>query len=477
MAGDSPGGAGQGGSAGRGGPQRCTDARPLVPGQATGFFRCGPDSSFIHRAARADCASQVPREDHVLPPSRDPAEGGAGGAGGNSGARECTTDYECSEKPLGFCSASNNPFGPFANMCRYGCQRDEQCATGELCLCGDPVGECVPASCGLDANCAEGALCASYDIVDECKIWQNYGFACQDMRDECAGSDCDGYCTKTGDHRVCDPGASGCGRPFLIDGKHRQAAPTRRLDWAQRHVFVACDGLSSEARQRIGREWLESALLEHASIASFARFTLQLLEFGAPAELVEASGQAMLEEAGHARICFAIAGQYLDEPVGPTALSLAGALPSTSLLELCRLTLLEGCIGESVAAAIASELSSRARDSVLRDVLNGIAGEELSHAALAFRFLHWAVPRLSAEDHARLVAHFRRAVKDLVQGTRQRVFADTGVHGELLLEHGVMSESIRAEVVEAALADMIEPCAARILRAPSARPRTRRAQA
>ena len=55
-------------------------------------------------------------------------------------------------------------------------------------------------------------------------------------------------------------------------------------------------GLDEETRLALGAWWAEIAALEHASVASFARFTLQLLSLGAPPELLADVGQASADE-------------------------------------------------------------------------------------------------------------------------------------------------------------------------------------
>ncbi|MBT9554900.1 MAG: hypothetical protein IV100_02675, partial [Myxococcales bacterium] len=45
-------------------------------------------------------------------------------------------------------------------------------------------------------------------------------------------------------------------------------------------------------REVLVQRWLSVAALEHASVGSFARFTLQLLAVGAPPDLLLATQQA-----------------------------------------------------------------------------------------------------------------------------------------------------------------------------------------
>ena len=102
--------------------------------------------------------------------------------------------------------------------------------------------------------------------------------------------------------------------------------------------------------------------MEHASIASFNRFSLQLLAVGAPPELVEASQRAALDEIEHARIAFALASKYGTTPVGPSSLDLAGdTLGQLDLASVTASTVEEGCVGETLAALEAEAARDAAR--------------------------------------------------------------------------------------------------------------------
>jgi len=56
--------------------------------------------------------------------------------------------------------------------------------------------------------------------------------------------------------------------------------------------------------------------LEHASIAAFARFSLQLLSLGAPAGLIDDCTRALGDETAHARLCFQLASAYAGRAIG-----------------------------------------------------------------------------------------------------------------------------------------------------------------
>lgn len=197
------------------------------------------------------------------------------------------------------------------------------------------------------------------------------------------------------------------GRPFLVAGKPRTARAVARSDYAAHPDpslevggGLAVAQLSLAERGLLAEQWERIGLMEHASVAAFARFTLQLLALGAPLALVGASQQAQRDELRHAQLAFHMASQYAGRPVGPGSLDLAGAggLSGEGALEqVATGALLEGCIGETVAALVAREGAEAAVDPAVQAVLAQIAGDEQRHAELAWKFLDWALsqqPRL-----------------------------------------------------------------------------------
>lgn len=171
----------------------------------------------------------------------------------------------------------------------------------------------------------------------------------------------------------CDEGD---GRPFLVQGERRVAS-----------VFGA-----DQADAAPG-EWLASARLEHASVAAFARLTLQLMSLGAPAELLRDVQLAALDELRHADFFFELASRQAGQRLEPGALDVAGALDDFSLAGLIESNLLEGCIGETLAAEQLRERAARSSDAALQAELLQIADDETRHAALAFRILRWCRER------------------------------------------------------------------------------------
>ncbi|MEO6598422.1 MAG: hypothetical protein ABIQ16_01020, partial [Polyangiaceae bacterium] len=234
--------------------------------------------------------------------------GGASGAGGEAGEAAtpstCTSDDQCLALPLGYCELGSFAGDPAPHVCKSGCITDNDCATGSACECqGTRMGQCRPSDCRSDAECGPSSGCYRVDSV--CGV---NSYRCTQAADEClTNADCaGGRCRfdSLKDHRACYFGV--CGRPFLIQEAARLADVAERRDWLELETLPDLSGLSALDRAELAAHWARLGQMEHASIAAFARFSLQLLSLGAPAELVEACNRALVDETAHTRLCFAL---------------------------------------------------------------------------------------------------------------------------------------------------------------------------
>lgn len=379
------------------------------------------DNGIQHRTSVATCDSNVPRSAEEFT------------CGDEFGS--CSTDEDCAEQANGFCDTGFDG-GCF---CHYGCETDADCDAGNACLCGEPVGVCVPANCQTDADCADEGLCALYQTDRECGI--GTGLACTTSEDECLldsdcaeGTICD---VEVGDVRKCvDVGGCAIGRPFLIHGHPRLAAAVDGdSSWAT-PLSPSLADMDEQTRTALAERWTAIALMEHASIAAFARFTLQLLSVGAPAELVRDAASAMADETRHAQIAFGLASAYAKRIVGPGVLSIRGALDTNDLETFVTTLLLEGCLGETMAAIEARTDASTAPCPVVREVLETVAHDEMQHAILAWRTLAWLLSQPTLEAEVARLTH--------------DVFAQLP---------GRTNDPLRTEV----LREVVLPCAAQLL--------------
>lgn len=223
------------------------------------------------------------------------------------------------------------------------------------------------------------------------------------------------------------------GRPYVVDGVQRAAGPARRADWAEHRLDgprAAPGAARRTTRDRaLAEAWLRDARLEHASVASFAVFALDLLALGAPAELVARAHRAALDEIDHATRCFALASGYAGEPLGPGALLTGVSTPRPSLCPVdaaatrlraspgepgelrprCRdarlaeavdAAIREGCVAETRAALLAEAQQHASDDAASRAALAKIAIDEADHAALAFDFVAWALEQGGASTRS-----------------------------------------------------------------------------
>lgn len=253
----------------------------------------------------------------------------------------------------------------------------------------------------------------------------------------------------------------GTGRPFYVAGAARTAR-ARRGDggWIDKALAPAARDLPARARAALSEAWTRDALLEHASVASFSRFSLELLAAGAPADLVGAAHRAALDEVRHARLCFALASAYGGEPIAPSPLAMEGAmLTACDLPALAAETARDAAIGETLSAILAAEQLARATDPAVRRALTVIAEDEARHAELAWRTLAWAVERGGAPVRAALRAIFSDAARHFPVTAR----SPEGVAPEIAAAHGRLDHETACEVVIRGLAEVVLPSATALL--------------
>jgi hypothetical protein len=245
------------------------------------------------------------------------------------------------------------------------------------------------------------------------------------------------------------------GRPFLVEGQSRVAALQTRADWLQTFE-LDLDGVPASVRAAAARAWASIGQMEHASVAAFARFALQLLSLGAPPELIELTTRAMADETRHARLAFGVASALGGQALGPAALEIERSLLETSLTDIVRLVVREGCIGETCAALEAREAALLVQHPGLARLLDAVADDESRHAELAWRFVSWALERAPAEVAA--------VVQSELDTARPAAPAGASADELAVSAYGILPEQLRHELQTAAFREVIGPCAAALLR-------------
>jgi hypothetical protein len=253
------------------------------------------------------------------------------------------------------------------------------------------------------------------------------------------------------------------GRPFLVDGTARRASACPNDDWLTAGLTLRTEHRDEARRLRLSHAWAQTALLEHGSIAAFARFTLQLLALGAPASFVEAANAAIADETKHAKLAFAVASAYGGRPTGPGTLAIEGALDAASLRDVVVSTIREGCIGETVSAILAVEALPYVSDPVLHQVLTTIADDETRHAQLAWRFVQWALERGDADVRSAARAEFERAAEQRASSSYRPLDAEDVD----LLAGGIIPDQLGQLLRAECMRRVIGPCADALFRDPA----------
>jgi hypothetical protein len=234
------------------------------------------------------------------------------------------------------------------------------------------------------------------------------------------------------------------GRALRVDGEARVADVARGGDGWRADLQPNLD-LDAGVRARLARAWLQTAQLEHASIAAFASLALRLVAAGAPAALITAAHAAALDEVKHARFAFELASAYAGERLAPGRFDVATRAAVTgTIAELAIETFVDGCINEAAAAHQAELAAEQAVDPVVAAALREIAEDETRHAALAWAVVAWCV-RQDQITVAELRSHVRH----------------TGVvppNNEDLAGYGVLGDRATATVREHVLRDVVGPC-------------------
>jgi len=217
--------------------------------------------------------------------------------------------------------------------------------------------------------------------------------------------------------------------------------------------------LPEPLRSALARHWTTAAQMEHASVGSFSRFSLQLLAVGAPPSLLERAHLAALDEIKHAELCFSLATVYAGRAVGPGPLRVdERGFRAWDLVSVAVATVEEGCVGETIAAIEAETASELAVDDAVKLVLTRIHEDEARHAELAFSFVRWAAETGGAPVKSALADAFRRTLA-VHRGQR----APAGVIDGELEAHGVLGASRKHDLRARITSEVVEPAASGFL--------------
>lgn len=165
-----------------------------------------------------------------------------------------------------------------------------------------------------------------------------------------------------------------------------------------------------DAQAGPGRYFAAVSALEGAAVVAFERLAHELSHHGAPQALVDAALDAAAEEVTHATLMAGLARRYGATPAPVHA----DPLPVRDLLTLAIENAAEGCVRETLGAAIGHYQAGAAADPEVAAVMALVAEDECGHAALSHRIAAWLHTRLSEGDRAAVAAAQLQAIDSML---------------------------------------------------------------
>ncbi|MFK7929603.1 MAG: ferritin-like domain-containing protein [Myxococcota bacterium] len=335
-------------------------------------------------------------------------------------------------------------FTILAGLSAAGCGTKGKWVSTDLCIDVDPEATTCPATADVEPESLFSLEWCDIDIksVDGSGSVQEDPFSGNPENPEL-------LCCYPATARDADQGCI-VGRPFFADGVAQMAAPRPGSGWTPpRDPTIPHNSAMAEA-------WLNAALGEHASIAAFARVTLEMMALGAPADLLTELQQAAADEVQHAQLCFERVQHFGGGALEPGRFPLSPDLRlNTDPVSIAVAAVREGCIGETVSAWLAERAAERATDLTSKRVLTQIAADESRHAALSWRMVAWLMQEYGDEVRDAVVSALAEpvAVAPMLPGD------------DALAAFGAIPIAEHAALVQAARTQVLEPAAAVLLAA------------
>lgn len=312
------------------------------------------------------CGARASLRVDTAAPDAGAGAGGGGGAGGAASTTAATTTTTTADGAGGF-------FGFDGGLTTVGSGPvlDGGTQIIHACINPDALGSCPDAAQAPTALTSSGALqCNTFVSLVSGPALEN-GVCCYDVE--------------------VMPFPCYVGRTFFLDEGVVKASLRKGGRWRAGSAPITA-GMPERTRRALAEAWARDGLFEHASVASFSRFTMQLLALGAPADLVRDTQLANVDEVKHAELCLGLASAYFGEPVEPTGLPFpAPIVIEADLAAIAAESAMEACIGETVATVQAMDALANTTDPAVREVLRATVEDEARHAELGWRFLAWAL--------------------------------------------------------------------------------------
>jgi hypothetical protein len=243
------------------------------------------------------------------------------------------------------------------------------------------------------------------------------------------------------------------GRQLRRRGRVLLPPVARGATWTTRSLAVTVDDAMRDA---LAAQWRENGRTEHASVAAFARLTLDLMALGAPAVLLAGAQRDAADEVRHTELCFSLARAIDGREDSPGAFPEAAkartlsSVRSVALAQLAVDSLVDGALHEGVSARVVAKLKARCDDEAIRKVLEEIAADEGRHAAHGWDVVAWCL----AAGGATVASALRGALDGLPETMRSPL--PKGAEGGAWERWGIHGHALEAEEYASTLRDLKE---------------------
>lgn len=243
----------------------------------------------------------------------------------------------------------------------------------------------------------------------------------------------------------------GRGRQLRRRGRVLLAPVTRGQQWTTSAMKLSVEASSRDA---LAAQWRENGRTEHASVAAFARVSLDLMALGAPAALLAAASADAADEVRHTELCFSLARAIDGREESPGAFRDAarvGARSSSRSIALASLavdSLIDGALHEGVSARVVAKLAKRCEEPAIREVLKEIAADEGRHAAHGWDVVEWCI-----DEGGSVVAHALVGALAALPPALHTPLPDGAVDGSWE-RWGIHGRALEAEEYDRALVDL-----------------------
>jgi hypothetical protein len=217
-------------------------------------------------------------------------------------------------------------------------------------------------------------------------------------------------------------------------------------------IDIDIDVDDGDTRRALAAQWRENGRTEHASVAAFARLTLDLMALGAPPQLIADANRDSLDEIRHAQLCFGLARALDGRVESPGAFPVASnarklsSMRTIALGQLAVDSLVDGALHEGVSARIIAKLARRCDVPAIQVMLKEIAADEGRHARHGWDVTLWCLA-----EGGEPVAHALEGALRALPRVMTSPMDDEARDGRWE-RFGIMGEALEAEEHEAARA-------------------------